>query len=650
MKFMNSALPKVVFGTACAVLANAAIAQSNNINNLSVSLEDYVRKVVNENPEVQASWRQLQIAISDVNIARGGFRPQVDVLASSAYSDRNYGLDREYMGHTAQVTLTQMLYDGFLTSSEVKRFKQAQVVRFFELMGEIEQKSLDTALAYMDVRMFRELLKLAEENLITHVDVFKQIEESVKAGVGRRADLEQISGRLSLAESNVLTELSNLHDVTARFLRIVGEKPAETLKTVTINAAFVDTSSVDIQSLLNSAYSTNPQFNAAIYNIDAQRYGLDSAKSLYHPQVNLTASYGAQTRDQAALNNTITEASVGVNFSYNLYNGGSDRAAIRQALSQVDLAKDLRDKACIDMRQTVQIAFNDIINITEQLPSLNAHRLSSDRVKSAYMDQFTIGERSLLDLLDSENEYYESSRAYLEAQYTLEKARVRLLAASGNLAQTLGITKEGVPDVLSKAEERVSYDPNHVCPAVRTHFEDELNILKRDTDGDGIVDLWDDCDNSTPGAIVDDFGCEAEKPEIEPETAPNAAKFTLDNAKIVDSFNINIEFASNSIEVLPEYENALKEVINALNSDPSLGVIIHGHASLDGDATYNQRLSERRAKVVASLLIAKANIEARRITAVGYGETRPLVDEESDEANARNRRIEAAIIQLPSKL
>ncbi len=646
MKFMKSVLTRVVIGATSAALAHAAIAQSNVVGNSSVSLEDYVRKVVNENPEVQASWRQLQVAMSDVDIARGGFRPQVDVLASSAYTDRNYGLDREYMGHTGQITLTQMLYDGFLTSSEVKRFKQAQVVRFFELMGEIEQKSLDTSLAYMDVQLFRELLKLAEENLITHVDVFKQIEESVEAGVGRRADLEQISGRLSLAESNILTELSNLHDVTARFLRLVGEKPAQNLQSVTINSAFVDANVTDIQSLLTSAYGTNPQFNAAIYNIDAQRYAVDSARSLYHPQVNLTASYGAQTRDQAALNNTITEASVGVNFSYNLYNGGSDRAAIRQALSQVDLAKDLRDKACIDMRQTVQIAYNDIINITEQLPSLNAHRLSSDRVKSAYMDQFTIGERSLLDLLDSENEYYESSRAYLEAQYTLEKARVRLLAASGSLAQTLGITKDGVPDVLDKAEEKISYDPNYVCPAVRTNFEDELNILKRDTDGDGIVDLWDDCVDSTPGAMVDDFGCEAKEPDIAPE--PSAADFTLDNAKIINSFNVNIEFASNSTEVLPEYENSLQDVIEALNNDPNSGVIIHGHASLDGDAAYNQRLSERRAKAVASLLMNKAYIEARRITAVGYGESRPLVDEESDAANARNRRIEAAIIQLPS--
>ena len=113
-------------------------------------------------------------------------------------------------------------------------------------------------------------------------------------------------------------------------------------------------------------------------------------------------------------------------------------------------------------------------------------------------------------------------------------------------------------------------------------------------------------------------------------------------------FNVNIEFASNSTEVLPEYENSLQDVIEALNNDPDSGVIIHGHASLDGDAAYNQRLSERRAKAVASLLMTKADIAPRRITAVGYGESRPLVNEESEAANARNRRIEAAIIQLPS--
>lgn len=638
-----SSIRKVVLGAGFIFYCGVADAQQYAVDTTTTeaTLKDYIQKVVNANPEVQASFRQLQLAISDVDIARSGYRPSVDIAASSAYTTRNYGLDQEYVGHTAEISVTQMLYDGFLTSSQVKRFKQAQVVRYFELLGEVEQKSLETALAYMDVQLFRELLSLAEQNLITHVDVFKQIEESVEAGVGRRADLEQISGRLSLAESNVLTELSNLHDVTARFLRLVGEKPAEQLASVSIDGYAMEDLSSDIEQTLLNAYQTNPSFNAAIYNIDAQKFAVDSAKSRYHPLVNLTASYGAQTRDEAALNNTISEANIGVNVTYNLYNGGADRAAIRQALSQVDLARDLRDKACIDMRQTIQIAKNDIENVSEQLPSLNAHRLSSSRVKSAYMDQFTIGERSLLDLLDSENEYYESSRAYVEAQFTLEKAKVRLLAAKGKLAQSLGVTKDGVPDVMEMAEQEIQYDPAHVCPAVRTSLVDDRNILKRDSDLDGIIDLWDDCVNSSPGALVDDFGCEASQP------APSAADYTLEDAEVVETFKVNIEFASNSSEILPNYQDALTSVIEALEADEHTGVIIHGHASLDGDAAYNQKLSEARANAVATMLMQMTDIDNRRITAVGYGETRPLLNEESDTANARNRRIEAAIIQLP---
>ena len=88
-------------------------------------------------------------------------------------------------------------------------------------------------------------------------------------------------------------------------------------------------------------------------------------------------------------------------------------------------------------------------------------------------------------------------------------------------------------------------------------------------------------------------------------------------------------------------------MIDALEADEDTGVIIHGHASLDGDAAYNQKLSEARANAVATMLMQMTDIDNRRITAVGYGETRPLLNEESDTANARNRRIEAAIIQLP---
>lgn len=149
----------------------------------------------------------------------------------------------------------------------------------------------------------------------------------------------------------------------------------------------------------------------------------------------------------------------------------------------------------------------------------------------------------------------------------------------------LGIIKDGVFDVLDKVEERISYDFNYVCLVVCMNFEDEFNIFKCDIDGDGIVDLWDDCVDFMFGVMVDDFGCEVKEFDMVLELS--VVDFMLDNVKIINLFNVNIEFVFNFIEVLFEYENLFWDVIEVLNNDLNLGVIIYGYVFLDGDVVYN---------------------------------------------------------------
>ena len=97
-------------------------------------------------------------------------------------------------------------------------------------MSECEAIALEVVRAYTDVIRFRKLVSLSEDNYVRHRAVFEQIQAKSKAGVSRRVDLEQISGRLALAEANLVTETSNLHDVSARFQRLVGNMPSKDLE------------------------------------------------------------------------------------------------------------------------------------------------------------------------------------------------------------------------------------------------------------------------------------------------------------------------------------------------------------------------------------------------------------------------------------
>lgn len=205
-------------------LSSAMVAAQQN------TLKDAAQKAVLSNPEVLQRWHAYQAAINEKDVAFGGYLPRLDLAAGAGREHRNDPLLKsDYHTHSTTLTLTQMLYDGFATRNEVKRLDHARQVRLFELFDASETAALEASRAYLDVLRYRKLVELAEENYVRHRAVFEQIQKKTQAGVGRRVDLEQASGRLALAEANLLTETANLHDVSARYQRLVGDVPAKTL-------------------------------------------------------------------------------------------------------------------------------------------------------------------------------------------------------------------------------------------------------------------------------------------------------------------------------------------------------------------------------------------------------------------------------------
>lgn len=128
-------------------------------------------------------------------------------------------------------------------------------------------------------------------------------------------------------------------------------------------------------------------------------------------------------------------------LTYPLYRGGADSARIRQTAAQNYAARDVRDYTCRNVQQELSIAWNNIQRLRQQLPFLREHELSTSKVRVAYQQQFSIGQRSLLDLLDTENELFDARRALLNAEYDLKKAEYYWLTLSSQVLQTLGLAQ-----------------------------------------------------------------------------------------------------------------------------------------------------------------------------------------------------------------
>lgn len=407
-------------------------------NAQAYTLKEAAQQAVLTNPEVVARWHAYQAASGERDAAAGAFLPRVD-LSAGAGRDRfdQPTLKSNLNRNSTSLSLTQLLYDGFATSNDVKRLDYARRVRLYELFDITESAALEVVRAYLDVLRYRALLSLAEENYVRHKSVFDQIQRKASAGVARRVDLEQAAGRMALAESNLLTESANLHDVSARFQRLVGSPPKKDLE---MPAGLDKGIPANMLAALKDAYAHHPALLAAIENVRSADKAAKIRNAAFQPRVDFrlrTDNGNNLIGIPGRTHNNVAE----VVMSWNLFSGMSDVARVKQYAEQLNVARDQRDKTCRDLRQTLAIAYNDTRKLTEQMSYLDQHQLSIEKARDAYRKQFDIGQRTLLDVLDTENELFQARRAYTNAEYDLQTAYARTHAGIGTLFAVLGLSR-----------------------------------------------------------------------------------------------------------------------------------------------------------------------------------------------------------------
>ena len=404
----------------------------------SQTLQDVLRKTFDTNPDVIAAGKRVGVEEYNYAEIRGRYLPSIDVnavtgqewsdnLSVRARGKSSLSLLRTEVG----VSLTQLLFDGFETKHALKG-QQSQINSAAYQLNDIKQVvGLRTIEVYLDVIRREELLKLAKENLKKHEEILKKIRLRSESGVGRKVDQTQTEGRFALATSIVVIAEQNLEDARTNYLRLVGELPYDTDKPA--QALNLPTS---LELALENARNKHPAILAAREDVASTRAGRDEAKSAYFPQIDLEA--GASHNNQIEGIDAVNEdARLLLRFRYNLYRGGADKARVLS--SEERISETLQRLSSIQraVEEEVMLAWNALIGVRTRLQYLQAHRDRTREVRSGYEKQFGIGQRTLLDLLDIENEYFNSRRDYLTASFTELFGTYRMLASMGVISDLL---------------------------------------------------------------------------------------------------------------------------------------------------------------------------------------------------------------------
>ncbi|MDB5839369.1 MAG: bepC [Herminiimonas sp.] len=429
---------KAIFALSSTVVAFSLCAMAPAFGQ---SLKAAVEQTLKTNPDILIDANRRLSTDEALNGARGGYYPRVDLALGRGreYSDnpttRVPGGDTTLNRGEASITLTQMLFDGFGVMSEVERNQARVNSAANRVAGTSEQIALRAIEAYLEVLRLREIVALTRENAGLHLRTFDQIKIRSDSGVGRRADLDQVDARYGLAKANLTAAEANLRDAEINFQRIIGVAPISISKPAEASQLALPAS---IDEAVQAALDNNPVLKSAQADLEAANAQIRAARSNLSPRVDLQVG-ASKNRNIDGVPGRNDDHFAMLRLRYTLFNGGTDTARVNETVHLSNEAREIMNRTQRQVAQSVRLSWNALVSVRERLPSLRQHAESSLATRDAYIKQFSIGQRTLLDMLDAENEAFSASTNHVTGQYLETFARYRVLADLGRLLVSLGV-------------------------------------------------------------------------------------------------------------------------------------------------------------------------------------------------------------------
>jgi adhesin transport system outer membrane protein len=409
-----------------------------------VSVSDSVAAALSYNPRLKVLQDNHEAIGFELERARGGYFPRVDLAVgygAESYNDeytRNRDIEHNFYDRSeASLRLSQLLYDGQETASRVGIEAAKLDSAKLRVLDNAEAIALDAIIAHMEVYRQRILYGLAQQNVRDHEDILGMLNERQKGGAGSIADVTQTQGRLARAKASLAETRSGVAGAEANYQRVVG-KFAGNVEYFTVPANQVPKS---LDEVVQAVRAHNPKVKALEYNIQEaeSRVGLSDANFLPKINVELSSSY----EDQVESAETYEQGNQAmVRLRWNLFNGGSDVADRKAAISRKFQATDSMDDQLVQVIEETTATWAKLQAYKEQVVDFGDATGNNQKTLDSYMKQFNVGQRTLLDVLDARNELFQSSGLLVTAKVNEVIATERLLALSGTLNRSLQMDEQ----------------------------------------------------------------------------------------------------------------------------------------------------------------------------------------------------------------
>lgn len=427
----------------------------------SITLDQTIDTVLTTNPNIQERIFNYMEVGKELDIADRGYYPTLDFTGSitlgqdrATIGSKNAENDKWHNNFTkqAELRLVQNLYSGGATQNNIIQAKSRMTNASYLILERADRIVLDTTSAYLDVIKEKELLDLAAENVATHEDIYQQIKERSSSGFGRTSEEQQAGSRLSLAQSNFIAQQNAYDDILSTFQKLTkmsvsGDELAY--------PEFLVSLPESLEMIEQKALECNPSIRAEMANVNLAKNIYKGADAAFLPKLDLEAFASIRdTENYSYDSQRIDSYGALLRLQYNLFNKGIDSATKEKRQIAVQKEQQILNRIKQDLGESLRFSWQSYVLTSKKLEYLENHLNFSAETLNSYKEEFKIGRRDLINVLDAENEYYNARKEIKSAQKDLTYAKYRLLDNMGLLTDSFktGFGKKYIKEACSIEE------------------------------------------------------------------------------------------------------------------------------------------------------------------------------------------------------
>jgi adhesin transport system outer membrane protein len=429
---------------------------------LGVELRDAVQSALSTNPEIRQAVAN-RIATQEERVqATGLYYPRISVEGSAGVRSlrnptrRSIGLaDQTLWPIEGDLIVQQLLYDSGGREAEIRR----QASRTDAAASRVEERSefvaLNVSRAYIDYLLQERLVAIAQDNVTFHERLAGDLREGVSRGSISVADQQQAEERLQSARARVTEAREDLETAGIQFRTLTG-MPIDSVSLPPDLSQCMPASLEDAEQL---ARNNNPRVQEAIADLNTAREEVRAARAAIGPKFTLEGRARAGHDIDGFAGRTTDLQALGV-IRWDLYNGGSKEANVRELQNGADEVHGRLFQRTRQAEEDVRSAWSRLQNQTALVNELETQAKITDDLLLSYREQFNIGRRSLLDVLDAQNTRYNVQAQTETARLAKLFAQYRVLASANRLIECLGVQMPAA----ARADQRARYKVNPIPP------------------------------------------------------------------------------------------------------------------------------------------------------------------------------------------